>query len=256
MTTKNVSMGFVKLNQDTKPITDKEYEIITPDDSSMADLLYPTNNDIFCLDIDILNFFIDDLPDFGKSNEGLLKIQLSTRNPQNLDNSPVDATFIAQFSGKDNSYSSSFLYRGAFRNVIFRRCLNIRFDLYELDTDLNVYYDKMKSVISDIPEIKSLDILNGIPYINLATKLFDGIIKVFGKNEDDHVWGEVPILDIDPIPGSAYLRSGIYVIYETKNSKGESIKPSDLKYINGMLKVSKRAPNHLLYNVRINPYSK
>ena len=47
-----------------------------------------------------------------------------------------------------------------------------------MDKGADEYYERIKGVIDGVPEIKELDILKGIPYLNLATKLFDGIIKI------------------------------------------------------------------------------
>ena len=40
----------------------------------------------------------------------------------------------------------------------------------------------------------------------------------------------MPLLDVIPGPGSAFLRTGIYVIYEVKNSKNEEIGLADIVY--------------------------
>jgi hypothetical protein len=145
--------------------------------------------------------------------------------------------------------------RGVFRNVLFREWINLRLNLYELDTDAEVYFKKIKSVIDGVPEIKNLDVLKGIPYLNLATQLFEGLITTFGKNPDDRIWGEIPILELNPTPGGAFLRTGIYVLFETVNSLGRSISVEHLKYKDGKLAgtdvPSQRLPNHLLFGTRV-----
>ena len=47
-----------------------------------------------------------------------------------------------------------------------------------MDKGADEYGERIKGVIDGVPEIKELDIFEGIPYLNLATKLFDGIIKI------------------------------------------------------------------------------
>lgn len=76
---------------------------------------------------------------------------------------------------------------GVFSDVLFIECANLGVDLYEMDKGSDEYYERIKGVIDGVLEIKELDILKGIPDLNLATKLFDGIIKTFGKNPDDQV---------------------------------------------------------------------
>jgi hypothetical protein len=98
--------------------------------------------------------------------------------------------------------------------------------------------------------------LAGIPYVGVATKLFDGIIRTFGRNPDDHIWGEFPTLQLVPVVGGAFLRSGIYVLFEKKNNKKKKkVTVEALGYKNGEVFVKKDhtvdLPNHLLFGVLI-----
>lgn len=204
--------------------------------------------------LDLYEFYVQDLPDFLSSkNEGMLKVQGSTKNPQDLAGSMTDAAFIAEFSAKDGSYAPGFLHRGVFRNLLIQEWVTLSFELYELDSDASKYYGKIKGVIEGVPEIQSLDILKGIPYLNLATQLFDGIIQTFGRNADDHLWGEIPILEIQPTPGGAFLRTGIYLLAEKLHSGKKVVELSDLQYKDGRVhrKRGKKLPNHLLFGVSL-----
>jgi hypothetical protein len=204
--------------------------------------------------LDLYEFYVDDLPDFlSKKNEGLLKIQASTKNPQDLSGSMTDAAFLTEFKAKDRSYAPTFLYRGVFRNLLLQDWVTLSFELYELDSDASEYYGKIKDVIENVPEIKSLDVLKGIPYLKLATQLFDGIVTTFGKNADDHLWGELPILEVQPTPGGAFLRTGIFLLAEKLHSGKKMIELSDLLYQDGRIKrrKGKKLPNHLLFGVSL-----
>ncbi|MBD0833278.1 hypothetical protein [Aestuariibaculum sediminum] len=102
--------------------------------------------------------------------------------------------------------------------------------------------------------------LKGIPYLNLATQLFESIITTFGKNPDDHIWGEIPIMDLSPIIGSAFLRSGIYILYENKNSKKETIGNSHMEFLNGKIVLKKEVSkqtlsNHLMFGIKVDNYA-
>lgn len=250
-----LQLGYVKLGTDhPRPQSGVQYDIISASSTQVGSVAYPAT--IYRrMHMDVYAFFIDEMPDsfLAPNNEGLLKVEVSTKDPQNLAGSTFDAAFVTEFSGPDGSYAPTFLYRGVFRNVLIQDWVNLKFELYELDTDASEYYAKIKSVLDRVPEVKSLDILKGIPYLNLATNLFEGIIETFGKNPDDHLWGELPILEVQPTPGGAFLRSGIYVLGEKVNSNEYEIKLEDLAYKDERVihKAGKQLPNHLLFGVSL-----
>lgn len=249
-----LQLGYINLGDDhPRPKPNQDYTVVSASSDEIAHVSVPATP-FRRLHLDLYEFFIDDMPDFlTPNNEGLLKVQVSTKNPQDLGGSMFDAAFVTEFRGKDNSYAPTFLYRGVFRNVIFQDWVTLKVELYELDTDASEYYDKIKKVIDGVPEVKTLDILNGIPYLNLATKLFEGIIKTFGKNPDDHLWGELPILEVDPTPGGAFLRSGIYILAEKRNSRDQELHLEELTYRNARLVHSNgvRMSSHLLFGVSV-----
>ena len=249
-----LQLGYVDLGPDhPRPEAGMAYDIVSASAQQTGEVPYP-DTDYRRLHLDLYEFYVDDLPDFlSKKNEGLLKIQASTKNPQDLTGSMTDAAFVTEFSVKDRSYAPTFLFRGVFRNILLQDWVTLSFELYELDSDASEYYGKIKGVIDDVPEIKNLDILKGIPYLNLATQLFDGIISTFGKNADDHLWGELPILEVQPTPGGAFLRTGIYLLAEKMTSNGKRIDLDALQYKDGRVerKKGKRLPNHLLFGVSL-----
>ncbi len=253
-TKRALQLGYVRLGNDhPRPKTGVEYPVVTASSEDVGAVAFP-GTPYRRLHLDLYEFFIDDMPDFlSKNNEGMLKVQVSTKNPQDLDGSMFDASFVTEFEGRDGTLADSFLYRGVFRNVLLQDWINLKFELYELDTDSSEYYARIKGVIEKVPEIKSLDILKGIPYLNLATQLFDGIITTFGRNPDDHLWGELPILEVAPTPGGAFLRTGIYVLAEKINSQGSEIKFEELRYKDGRLvhALGTRLSNYLLYGVSL-----
>ncbi len=251
-----IDLGFVDLlaKGHTRPKKDEEYDLITASSDALADLPTPTTP-YKRLDLDLYEFYSADLPDIWGANEGLVKVSVDTRDPQEIEGNPATAAFATEFDVSDRDYAPRFLYRGVFRNVLFEEWVNLGFDLYEIDTDASVYYDKIKGVIDGVPEIKNLDVLKGIPYLNLATNLFDGIIRTFGKNPDDHLWGEIPILEVDPLVGGAFLRTGIYVLFE-RSSGGSAVGVSSFRYLNGRLipKNGARLSNHLIIGLRVRGY--
>ncbi len=253
--TRAVDLGFVDLQGDVRPQAGKTYPIVSAASDRLALLAYPQTRHRL-MNLDVYSFFVDSLPDFWlTTGEGLLKIQASTRDPQNLSSQPADVSFATEFEAKARSYAPSFLFRGVYRNLVIRDGINLRFDLFELDTDTVEYYNKIKQVIDKVPEIKALDVLNGIPYLSLATKLFDGIITTFGRNPDDHVWGELPTVDLEPTAGGAFLRDGIYVLFEIQNSKREQLAVTDLQFRDGRIAtgpgIGKLLPNHLIFGAKL-----
>jgi len=249
-----LQLGYVDLGEDhPRPLAEKAYGVVSASSQRVGQVPFPRSA-FRRMHLDLYEFYVDDFPDFlSKKNEGLLKIQASTKNPQDLSGSMTEAAFVTEFIAKDGTYAPSFLYRGVFRNVLFQDWVTLSFELYELDSDASEYYGKIKGVIEDIPEIKNLDILKGIPYLNLATQLFDGIITTFGKNADDHLWGELPILEVQPTPGGAFLRTGIYLLAEKMNSSGKMVELDTLEYKDGKVhsKKGKILPNHLLFGVSL-----
>lgn len=252
-----VSLGFVDLaaKGHVRPKEGEQYDLIPASSEALEALPTPSTR-FKRFDLDLYEFYSADLPDFWGANEGLLKVNVDTRDPQAMDGSPTTAGFVTEFIVDDGEYAPGFLFRGVFRNVLFEEWANLAFDLYEMDTDASVYYDRIKGVIDGVPEIKNLDVLKGIPYLNLATNLFEGIVRTFGKNPDDHLWGEIPILELEPLVGGAFLRSGIYVLFE-KTFKGTEVGFDDLAYRDAHLlhKQDSWLSNHLIFGVRLREYN-
>ena len=249
-------LGFV----DTTNQSDDENQPlpIIPASSKKIGTIPVTNTALKTLNLETLAFYNDHMPDFfGGTKEGIFKVSINTRNPQVPTDGQQDVTMAVNFKVKDGNYAQGFLHRGLFRNVLITDFINLRFDLYEVDKDAVVYYEKVKNVVDSVPEMRTLDIASGIPYLNLATKLFEGIIKTFGKNANDQVWDEMPQLEVSASTGGAFLRSGIYVIFEQKNSKNEAVSYEDLIFKNNLLQINgnkiSRMSNHLLLRVTINP---
>jgi hypothetical protein len=250
-----LQLGFVDLGTDPRPISGKSYPIVSAANSKLADLPVP-NSALKSFNLDIRAFYNDHMPDFlGGDKEGLFKISVNTRNPQATNSGENDVTAAVDFKVKDGNYARGFLHKGIFKNVLFKDFINLRFDLYEVDSDAAVYYNKIRSVVDSVPEMRNLDILNGIPYLNLATKLFEGIIKVFGKNADDHMWNEMPTLDINPSIGGAFLRKGMYIIFAGSNSKREEVKYENIQCKDERLEIAsnsiRKLPNHMILSIEL-----
>lgn len=109
-------LGVVNLGNDLIPKPGKDYEVVTASSEVVANIPYP-QSPYKRLSLDVYSLYVDDLPDWG-DNEGLLKVSIDTRNPQDLNGASATASFTTQFTAAGGTYAPSFLYRGVFRNVI------------------------------------------------------------------------------------------------------------------------------------------
>ncbi|MDZ3831033.1 MAG: hypothetical protein U0S50_04360 [Sphingopyxis sp.] len=254
-----VKLGFVDLKSKghDRPQPNIDYDIISAGSSVLDALPYPKSARQM-LDIDVYALYGGDLPEglFGGRNEGLLKIQAHTADPQNIAGQEAVASFVREFDVKDDQYAPGFLFSGVFRRILIEGSANIGIDLYEMDSDASEYYGRFKSVVDKVPEIKSIDVLKGIPYLSLATNLAEAVIDVFGKNPDDHIWGELPLLEIKPLIGGAFLRDGIYIIIEAERDR-KAMKFEELKYRNNSLvgTTGVKLGAHLVFGLRLREYS-
>ena len=253
-----VRLGFVDLAGDDYPKQGQDYNIVTAASHAVGSLPYPgTEYKLFRMQL--LNMYVEDLPDFTNQNEALLKLGGETRDHDESANKEK-LTYSIDFNVKDRSYAPGFLNRVVFRNVLLREYFDLGLDLVELDKNLSDTYSKVAKVVDD-SGLSGIDAINSIPYIKVATKLFDGLIRTFGKNADDVVWKEVPGLYLVPAPGGAFLRTGVYVLFEQRsiystrkgNKKpGKAMPISKLLYRDGEVRHASDAnwplSNHLVFN--------
>lgn len=242
-------IGFVDLNGDVGPAEGKTYSVLPASALKLADLPTPASPRMH-VDLDLHAFYSGDLPD-SRSSEGMLRIQVDTRSPQDL-TAEATASFLTKFRAKDKEYVGGFHSRGVFRNVLVDQYINLRFALVEFDTDAAVYFDRILKVVKD-SGLDEVDVIKGIPYLDVGTKLIESIVRNFGKNQDDELWTEVPILQIVPIPGSIFLRNGIYVIID-RPSRDAGF-PASLTYRNGQLRFANGAleTTHLVFGLGLRP---
>ena len=258
-----VNLAFVDLKGDERPKAEKLYDIVAASSDAVGKLPVPSSASILRMDLTLTRMFIEELPDWTKKNEGLLKMRVNTRDPSAPQQPPVDATFVTEFTVEEGGFAPTFLYRNVFRNVLFKEHVDIHVNLFELDEELSDSYHKTKQIVSGVSEFTIVDVARGVPYLNIATGLFEGMLGTFGKNANDHVWGESPTLEIDPAPGSAFLRSGIYCLFEERYQKDHDgarkhspVLTSQLQFKNGELQSAAGAlPNHLIFNLKIRPGS-
>lgn len=199
------------------------------------------------LAIDFQAFFAGDLPDTFGANEALLTVKVDTRAPQ-AGSSDFTAAQVVKFTVGDYKYAGGFESRGAFRNVQFQEWVNLRFSLVELDGKFAEAFTKVTEVIKT-SGLASIDVLKGVPYLEVGTKLVEGLIAKFGTNLDDRLWEETPIFSIDPVVNSAYLRDGVYVIAD-RTSLAEGGK---IEFIDGRIEQAEEQllSTHLIFGCKI-----
>ena len=264
------SLGFVNLGNDSNPKPGTKYPIVDVASDVVGSLKYP-QTEFKNVQVRLLNMYIEDLPDFGNKNESLLKLKAHTRTRDNsgtVSGNKEDLSFSLEFNVKDFSPAPGFLQRVVFRNMLVNQFLELETDLVELDKGLIDEYKKVKKIVTD-SGLDGVDAINSVPYIKVATKLFDGIISTFGKNADDQVWKEMPSLDFSPGPGGAFLRTGIYVLYESRSAykeyglktrPGKKMPITKLRYKDNEIlhESDKKWPisNHLIFMINVSSYSK
>ena len=119
--------------------------------------------------------------------------------------------------------------------MIFKDFIHFKFNSFELDANKQEHFNVLKKVINGTPEMKNLDVLKGLPYLLLASQFFDSVLNVFGKSQEENNWEEIPSLAIEPIAGNAFLRSGVYVLYEKTNRQEQVVNLEDMAYQEGRL---------------------
>lgn len=199
------------------------------------------------LAVDFQAFFAGDLPDTFGGNEAMLTVKVDTRVPQ-AGPSDFTASQIIKFTVGDHSYADGFESRGAFRNIQFQEWINLRFSLVELDGKFVEAFGKVTEVVKS-SGLTSIDVLKGVPYLEVGTKLVEGLVSKFGTNLDDRLWEETPIFSIDPVVNSAYLRDGVYVIVDRSRLASKS----KLEFIDGRIEQGGKQllSTHLIFGCKI-----
>lgn len=238
---------FVNVDTGKDPEDGKEYELIPAGSSKVRSRAVPKGPYRTFL-LDIHKFFSGDMPDMTDTNEGLLRLEVDTRDPQEIDTAKR-AAVVAKFRVRDWEDSQGFLSRGVYRNVLFSDFVNLHISLVELDQSLGGYFEKVEKVF-DESGLGELDMVKSIPFLDIGRKLVGGILDTFGKNKDDVLWEERPILSLAAAPASANLRSGIYVMVDRRALNNQ---PGLLVYRDGDVLVEKARLKamHFVFSIEV-----
>lgn len=263
--TRSVRLAAVDLQSDSTPAAHKHYSLITASSASLAALPVPSTP-LKHLSLELQNLYVEDLPEFRNRTEGILTLTCHTRTIENTNNKE-ELRNALQFRVKSRNYAPGFLQRAAFRHILLSEYFDLGLDLVEIDKSFATAYVKVEKVVSD-SGLLTIDALNSIPYLKVASRLFSGLIQAFGRNPDDQVWKEVPGLHVSPGPGGAFLRTAIYVLYERRSifntrhgrkRSGKAMPLADLVYRNGELhhKSDPAWPlaNHLVFGITLRSYA-
>jgi hypothetical protein len=252
----SLQFGFIDLAGSHAPKAGVEYSVLDAFDDEIESAPVGRGcgaDDVgYLLTLQILTLWIDDLPDIGRVNEGVLKLTGRTRAVDSPEDK-IDVSNSLDFRVRDNTRAGVDFNLG-FTNLLIKNRLVLGFDLIELDKDASLYYQKVKDAIDPDLGKQVMDLAKSVPYLELATKLVDGLIQAFGKNANDPVWASSPMFAVRPAIGAPYLRSGIYVVYE--DTPGD-LPPRDLGYVNRSLVYAgtgaKIPRNNLAFAVQIEP---
>lgn len=258
-------IGYVELDKDhTIDTINGSYSIVQAHDSKLLSR-ESASSTYKVMDMSILDFYVENLPDFDRSNEVLLKFGINTRDPQdpgNKDNKQLISAVTELKEVADNDFAPGVFNRNVFRNIIFQNKIDLSIDLIEEDKGFKEAYSMSKRLLKDIGGLQNLDVFNGIPYVETVTKIVDAISsEVSSRNLDDRIWSNIPSLEVVPMPGAVYLRSGIYIIYQVTNKEGYVYDISDFIYEQGRIKLANSdrespssLPNCLVLSLRISAY--
>lgn len=240
-------MLFVNVESGNDPLDGVSYDLIPAGSAKVRERSVPRGPYRTFL-LDIHKFYSGDMPDMTDTNEGLLRLEVDTRDPQNIDTAKR-AAVIARFKVRDFEDSQGFLYRGVYRNVLIEEFVNLHISLVELDTSVGSYFAKVEKVF-DESGLGELDMVKSIPFLDIGRKLVGGMLDAFGKNKDDVLWEERPILSFDAAAGSASLRSGIYVIVDGRALQNQ---PGPLTYKDGkvFVKESGLKAMHFVFSIQV-----
>ncbi|MGY4859555.1 hypothetical protein [Cryobacterium sp. AP23] len=203
-------LGFVDLGDDDRPHQGVSYTVVPADSDAVG--ARPVVDGEHYFEMDIQGFYSGDMPDITETNEGLLRLEVDVRDPQSTSTSKRAAQLV-NFTVRDYDNAGGFLARGAFRRVVFGRHVNLHVTLVELDADLSEYFNKVETVVRD-SGLAEVDVISSIPYLDVAAKLVGSIVKNFGRNPDDPIWEERMLLETEPLPGSPFLRTGMYIMVD------------------------------------------
>jgi len=255
MPERSLSYGYVNLEGKPAPTTNQDYSVVDTTDGMLSQLPVgpdcDTSTGLYAATLQILSLWIEDLPDIVPPNEGLLKLAGRTRtgeDPNIHEGMAVDFNFNV----RDRS-SAPIGFALGFTNLLLKNRLSLGLQLLELDKNASEYYKRVKDAISPETGRQLIDVLKGVPYLELATSVADGLIRAFGNNESDVVWSSNPVFAVIPAPGAPFLRTGIYVVYENPE---DDIRPADLRYqdrwIGLRAESDMRLPrNHLVFSLLI-----
>jgi hypothetical protein len=224
-----LSYAFVDFAEDRGPRSGTTYGCISATDPGMAD--HPICADPACKEgafsvlVQVLTLWIHDMPDLWHRNEGVLKLSGATRRRDRPDEK-LDVAVSLDFGVRDGR-RAGVEYQLGFDGLLIKNQLTLGFKLVELDKDPAKYYQQLKDAIGPASGKELLAMAKGVPYLELATQIADGLLKAFGKNANDAIWASTPMFAVSPAPGAPYLRSGVYVAYE--NERGD-INPETLSY--------------------------
>jgi|GEM_PF-818136 len=219
-----VKIGFIDYDGAVNsPESPTAIPVVSAVDPSVGELSVPDTTKK-TLDLTLKHLWIEQLPEWrwDKRYEGLLSLSIDTLDPQEQKQTTTIISNAVEFSCKRNRVAPGLVARGMFGGVLIERKVNLSIDLVEIDKGFAGKYQEITSIIDGVEEIKTLDVLKGIPYLGVVSGLVKGAVEVFGKGSNDIVWSSIPTLSIDPPAGQPFLRSGMYVVFEERNIKGDA----------------------------------
>ena len=92
---RKVGLAFVNLGPDTHPEPGKDYALVSAASTDLAERACP-NTEYKLLRLQLLNLYVENLPDFANRAEGLLTLEARTRTLEDKSNKE-DLAFSLKF---------------------------------------------------------------------------------------------------------------------------------------------------------------
>ncbi len=252
---KEAGLALVDLGDDLHPRADRRYPLLAADDARLAMVPTPEAR-VKRADVVLLGLYLHELPDFAAESEAMLLLRVHSRDPDDLKGKEALST-VVPFGVTARGLAAGTGNRVVFRNLVFQDSLELAVRLVEVDPAVRVEYERARALLGGIEPLAVLDPFLGMPLAVVATRLAERMVENFG-GAADRLWGQVdratlPVLDVEPGPGGAFLRSGIYVAYERSGAHGP-VAVRDLAFEDGRVLASDgQAPpcNCLAFGLRL-----
>ncbi|NMH63769.1 hypothetical protein [Shewanella salipaludis] len=228
MTTRMLSIGYVKEASLSNYSLSGEYNLISAKDSSVIpdEKLLKSG-----VDMGLMRLHICNAPErrtllglrADRKYEVLVSMSPTHIHGRNDKSSGeiIKVKYHKLFDVEKDQSAGGFTYKAMFTNLVLKNFLSINVELTEVDNEV-VDPNSLANLLKDtgVGEVLDLGPYNPKEYLMLASNIANRIQDVFGSDKvgDDPLWSEPLALHPKPtVPGSYRLSTGFYAIIESED---------------------------------------